>query len=99
MLLFYFVKVFPTTARRHTSQEGVGKLVIGKLLGAGIEEQLRIEALGDNTETEYLAQDTVYLKRRACLLGAKTSTEEVNIVVRRTLGYYGQLVLHLGGLF
>ena len=53
--MFNSIELFPLTPwRRSASQQGVGEGVVGELLGARIEEELCVQSLCDDTETEHL---------------------------------------------
>ena len=62
--LVEFVIVLPTTARRHASEHRIGKLIVGKALGARIEEELCVETLRYHTQAEHLAEHSRYLEGR-----------------------------------
>ena len=66
---FNSIELFPLTPWRHSaSQQGVGEGIVGELLGASVEEELGIQALGDDTQTEHLREYAVDFEGRARLL-------------------------------
>ena len=66
---FNSIELFPLTPWRHSAcQQGVGEGIVGELLSARVEEELGIQALGDDTEAEHLREHAVDFEGRARLL-------------------------------
>jgi hypothetical protein len=54
--LINLVIFFPSATWWHAGEHGVCEFVVCELLGAWVEEELRVEALCDYAEAEYLTE-------------------------------------------
>ena len=90
----HLVELLPALAGRGLGEHGIGEAVVDDTLGLAVEDDLLVEALYHDTETEYLTQRAEYLERRAGTLLAHAGQQEVLVVVRGALRHLGQFVRH-----